>query len=93
MAKAEKPKMVTLCVVQPFEADGKGNVGPGQAYQASDGYTAVRKAQKLNDKVVGAIAFSRTGDMRTGEFDDAVLLGVFGAVPEDALDAIREGTA
>lgn len=33
----------------------------------------------------GAIAFSRTGDMSSGDFDDAVVLGQFGLVPEECL--------
>lgn len=93
MAKAEKPKIVTLCVVQPFERNAKGDVGAAQAYQASDAHSAMRKAERLNQKTVGAIAFSRTGDMRTGEFQGAVILGVYGTIPEEALDAIREGVA
>lgn len=31
----------------------------------------------------GAVAFSRTGDMDVGEFDDAVILKTFGEVPDD----------
>ncbi len=31
----------------------------------------------------GAIAFSRTGDLSSGDFDDAVILKSFGQVPED----------
>lgn len=91
MSKADKSSIKTLHVVQPFEVDGKGRVGPGQAYQTPDGGTAVRKAQRLTDKVVGAIAFSRTGDVKTGEFEDAVILGMYGTIPEEALDAIRDG--
>lgn len=33
----------------------------------------------------GAIAFSRTGDLSSGDFDDAVVLGQFGLVSEEAL--------
>lgn len=93
MSKPEKSSKVTLYVVQPFEADGKGRVGPGQAYQAPDGGMAVRKAQRLTEKVVGAVAFSRSGDLKTGDFEDAVILGIYGNVPEEAMDAIRDGTA
>jgi hypothetical protein len=33
----------------------------------------------------GAVAFSRTGDPATGEFEDAVVLAHFGEVDLDAL--------
>ena len=33
--------------------------------------------------LVGAIAFSRGGDLATGDFDDAKLIRKFGEVPED----------
>jgi len=95
MAKPEKTSIKTLHVVQPFERTGKGKeqVRPAQAYQANDAGSAIRKAQRLNDKIVGAVAFSRTGDIKTGEFADAVILGIYGTIPEEALDAIREGVA
>ncbi len=32
---------------------------------------------------VGAVAFSRTGDLAIGEFADAVVLKAFGEVPSD----------
>jgi hypothetical protein len=34
-------------------------------------------------KKAGAIAFSRTGDPAIGEFEDAVILGRYGDVPDD----------
>jgi len=35
--------------------------------------------------IVGAVAFSRTGDPAGGEFADAVLLKAFGEVPSDLI--------
>jgi hypothetical protein len=32
---------------------------------------------------IGAVAFSRTGDPGSGEFADAVVLKLLGAVPDD----------
>jgi hypothetical protein len=37
----------------------------------------------FNDVNAGAVAFSRSGDLNLGEFDDAVILKTFGQVPED----------
>lgn len=33
--------------------------------------------------IVGAVAFSRSGDPATGEFGDATVIRKFGDVPED----------
>jgi hypothetical protein len=32
---------------------------------------------------IGAVAFSRTGDLSSGEFGDAIVLRSFGEVPSD----------
>lgn len=93
MAKEEKSSRVTFHVVQPFELRNGEDVVPGEAYEAASASLAMRKAQALDGKTVGAVAFSRTGDVSTGEFEDAVILGMFGVIPDEALDAIRDGTA
>jgi hypothetical protein len=43
------------------------------------------RAEALSRKpcVVGAIAFSRTGDPATGDFGDATVIRKFGDVPDD----------
>jgi hypothetical protein len=43
----------------------------------------------LNGANAGAVAFSRSGDPNSGEFDDAVILKTFGQVPEDFTDSQR----
>jgi len=92
MAKAESSSRKTIFVVQPFEM-ASGVVLPGQAYEVPTSNMALKKAEALNERVVGGIAFSRTGDPASGEFDDAVILGMFGSIPDEALDAIRDGIA
>ena len=37
----------------------------------------------FNRANAGAVAFSRSGDLNLGEFEDAVILKAFGQVPED----------
>lgn len=45
-----------------------------------------RRAQSMADVHAGAVAFSRSGDPKTGEFEPAEVLRRFGEVPaEDAL--------
>ena len=41
----------------------------------------------FNQPNAGAVAFSRSGDLNLGEFDDAVILKTFGKVPEDFTDS------
>jgi hypothetical protein len=46
---------------------------------------AIRRAQGMafNKENAGAVAFSRSGDLNLGDFEDAVILKTFGQVPED----------
>jgi hypothetical protein len=37
----------------------------------------------FNQANASAVAFSRSGDLNLGEFEDAVILKAFGRVPED----------
>ena len=46
---------------------------------------AERRARALALEHAGALAFSRTGDPVTGEFQDAVILARFGEVDLDLL--------
>jgi hypothetical protein len=43
------------------------------------------RAEALSRKegIVGAVAFSRTGDPATGDFSDATVIKKFGDVPDD----------
>ena len=78
----------THFIVQPFVRARRGNrLVPGEARQVSDATTAKRVAQ-AHAGALGAVAFSRTGDPETGDFDDAVILGSFGEVPEEALNVV-----
>ncbi len=46
---------------------------------------AERRARALALEHTGALAFSRTGNPATGEFEDAVILAQFGEVDLDSL--------
>jgi hypothetical protein len=86
-AVATAPKIVTYFVVQPFEMSAKGRYKVGQPVQAQSADQALRRAERLAKEQGGAIAFSRKGDPEFGDFEDAVLLGRFGEVPDDFLMA------
>ena len=76
---------VTYYVVVPFMRDEDGNVVSGEGVEAPNGEAARRRAAAAAtaDGNVGAVAFSRTRDTGTGEFQEGVVLATFGEV--DAL--------
>lgn len=57
--------------------------------QATGAEHAVRLAERLAATKVGVVAFSRSGDLATGEFEDATLLFMSGDLPME----IEEGMA
>ena len=58
------------------------------AYRAASANAAEREARRMAATSPGAVAFARTGNPSTGEFDDAVVLRRFGEVPD--LDKLLE---
>ena len=71
---------VTYHVVIAFDRDAEGDLKPGKAREVMSPIVAERRARVLALEHAGALAFSRTGDPATGEFQDAVLLARFGEV-------------
>jgi len=78
---------VTYYVVVPFDLDESGDLRAGEAKEASSGRAAERSASGLVPRHAGAVAFSRTGDAATGDFENAVILAQFGQVDLNALSA------
>jgi hypothetical protein len=70
---------------RPFLIDADGSPVAGAAEECQTSAAALRRAAILARGTghIGAVAFSRSGDPMTGEFDDAKLLRKFGNVPED----------
>jgi hypothetical protein len=79
--------MTTLSyfVALPFVLADDGTVVAGGPIECASAGTAILQAEVLSKTagVVGAVAFSRTGDPDIGIFEDAVVLKRFGAVPTD----------
>lgn len=75
---------VTYYVALPF---GMGEDGPEprEAVECTSANAAIRSAERMarTEGHIGAVAFSRTGDPGSGEFADAVVLKLLGAVPDD----------
>jgi len=75
---------ITYYVALPFtrsEEDG-GSIVAAEPREARSAEQAVRMAGALASAAghCGAIAFSRTGNPRVGDYDDAVVLRSFGEV-------------
>ncbi|MBN9062545.1 MAG: hypothetical protein BGP06_17625 [Rhizobiales bacterium 65-9] len=70
-------------VVIPFSSAEDGEFVAGEPFEARTPTGALFKARVAALNSGGAVAFSRTGDSRLGEFGDAVVLGSFGATPDD----------
>ncbi|WP_156751120.1 hypothetical protein [Mesorhizobium sp. AA23] len=77
--------MLTYFVVQSFNFTPKGAIAARAAVEVQDIEHALRLAEKLAECSAGVVAFSRTGDPSTGEFEDAIILYANGIVP--ALEA------
>jgi hypothetical protein len=75
---------ITYYVALPFVV-ADDDVAAGEAVECFNPNAAVMKAESLSRKPghVGAVAFSRTGDLATGNFGDAKLIRKFGEVPDD----------
>jgi hypothetical protein len=73
--------------VLPFVIGPRGKLTEGTAVPATGEQHAIRMAYQMEPKVAGVVAFSRSGDWETGDYDDAVILVVLGAVPGDLLES------
>jgi hypothetical protein len=76
---------VTYHVVIAFDRDAEGELKPGEAREVMSPIVAERRVRALALEHTGALAFSRTGDPATGEFQEAVILARFGEVDLDSL--------
>ena len=75
---------VTYYVALPFIRTEDGSA-PGQAQECPGESGAIRKAELMsrNPANTGDIAFKRTGDPSMGNFSEAIVLKVFGEVPNN----------
>jgi len=88
----ETSAMTTIHVVLGFKRNREGKKEADQPFQAQSAESAKRKAQRYAEAAGGGgVAFSRTGDARMGDWQDAVILGVFGEVPDDVVEGVKAG--
>jgi hypothetical protein len=81
---------MTYFVAMPFDRNEEGDLVAGEAQERQSAGAAESAARRMAETAAGALAFSRTGDPATGEFEDAVVLRQFGDVP--SLEAILSGS-
>ena len=72
---------VTYYVALPFVRNDEGELVPGEAQDRQSAAAAESLARKMAETSAGAVAFSRTGEPASGEFEDAVVIRSFGEVP------------
>jgi len=75
---------VTYYVALPFVASDDG-VAAGEPTECFNPVAVAVRAEALSRRPghVSAVAFSRTGDPATGDFNDAKVIRKFGDVPND----------
>jgi hypothetical protein len=76
---------VTYYVVVPFDRSDSGRLRVGDVVETRSALAAERTARALARAHSGVVAFSRTGDPTTGEYQDAVVLAQFGEVDLNVL--------
>lgn len=74
---------MTYYVVQSFRVGRKGVLVADEPWEAASERQATSAARRLAEERAGAIAFFRTGDPDTGDWEDAVILASHGLVPDE----------
>jgi hypothetical protein len=74
---------VTYFAVLPFSRGIDGDFIAEAAIEITGAEQARATASRMIAEGRGAVAFSRTGDPATNEWQDAVILGRYGDVPDD----------
>lgn len=80
--KLVEASQVIHYVVQAFRKGKRGKIEAEEPKIARDENNCKVMAERLSYSRHSVIAFSRTGDPDTGDFDDPVILAKFGDVPD-----------
>lgn len=72
---------LTYFVALPFIRNDAGELVPGEGERRLSSSAASDAARRMADRAAGAVAFSRTGDPSSGDYDEAVVIATFGEVP------------
>lgn len=82
IGKLAEAGSVTHYVVQGYRKGARGKLRPDEPRIARDLNHCQVLAERVAQSRDAVIAFSRTGDIDTGDFDDPVIIATFGDVPE-----------
>jgi hypothetical protein len=83
-AKRETVAHLTYFVVQAYKAvKGRGKISADEAIPARDHDHAMRMFGRFKETRAGVVAFSRTGDPTTGDYEDAVIIARHGILPAE----------
>ncbi|CAM5764594.1 hypothetical protein [Bosea minatitlanensis] len=79
-AKRETVAHLTYFVVQPFKAvkGSRGKISAEEPIPARDHDHAMRMFERFKPIRAGVVAFRRTGDPATGDWEDAVIIARHG---------------
>ncbi len=77
--------MSSMFVVQSYFTGRRGVLIADTPLQAQNTNHARRIAERLALQKTLVIAFSRSGNPKTGEYDEARLIAAYGEVPDDVL--------
>jgi hypothetical protein len=74
---------ITYFAVLPFSRTEDGDFLAEATIEVRSAVEARAMAARMEGPERGAVAFSKTGDPQLGEWQDAVILGRYGDVPDD----------
>jgi hypothetical protein len=74
---------ITYFAVLPFSRTEDGDFLAEAAIEVRSAAQARSTASRMEGDGKGAVAFSKTGDPQLGEWQNAVILGRYGDVPDD----------
>jgi hypothetical protein len=76
---------VTYYVVVAYDRSDNGDLQPGEPKELPSAEAAKRRLASIAHQHIGVVAFSRTGDPATGDFENAEILSQAGDVDLNAL--------
>lgn len=79
--------MVTYYVVQAYQAGKNGYLVPDQPRELPSERQAAMAARLLSQDRPAVVAFSRTGDPTSGDWDDAQIIFRAGELPDELFAA------
>lgn len=80
--------MITYYVVQPYILGKKGMLIADRPRQATDLNHCKILAERASHSAECVVAFSRKGEPEFGDWEDAVIVAQYGAVPDEILEMV-----